>query len=86
MTIRRSCNGWYRIYRESNRLTALKTLSLRFTIRPPMWQHVGKHPSQNGESLETDNAVGNANTIIFESPNEHSVFGDKYTYGGILCI
>ena len=51
-----------------------------------MWRHIGKHPSQNGESLETDNAVGNANITIFESPNEHSMFGDKCTYGGILNI
>ncbi len=49
-----------RLATESNRLTALKTLTLRFKIRPPIWRHIGKHPSQNDESLEKGNDVGNA--------------------------
>ena len=65
-------------------MTALKTLALRFKIRPPVWRHTGKHPSQNGESLETDNAVGNALMKIKESCNDYNFSGDIKMYGGQL--
>lgn len=64
-------------------MTALKTLALRFKFRPPIWRHIGKHPSQNGESLEADNAVGNA-LIFMASCNDYNSNGDIRVYGGQL--
>lgn len=68
---------------KSNRLTALKTLALRLNFRPPIWRYIGKHPPQNGETLETDNTVGNA-LIFKESRNDQNFNGDIRVYGGQL--
>lgn len=44
---------------------------------------MGKHPSQNDETLETDNVVGNA--LMFEaSRNDQNFNGDIKVYGGQL--